>query len=237
MIKLVIAIPFWEGDRTEAMRLASFITDIEPAPRIDVAVLLMNRWDTAPAGQSILFDLSQKFIAWTYETKAGFTGWPAGCNAMAFEIFRLMAEDRSEEFIARDAAIFLMEPDCMPITRSWIDDLLCEWSKAQSSGKCIVGAWRPSGSHVGHINGNALYPIDTAKRFDLSYAGFEAWDSILAPQFEPHWMKSGVISNRWQERNLTPEQIERPQYGTVPPSIVHGCKDSSAYDYAKNKLG
>lgn len=237
MIKLIIGIPYWKEDRALAERMLMLMSDLEAKPREDVLLVLMERYDSEAISGLTMGSVGRKF-AWRMMTsKTRATGWPAGCNAMAYDLFEAVGGMLASLKMDFDPAFLFLEPDCVPIACDWIDQLLGAWRQARLEKKYIVGAWRDSGGPYGHINGNALYPPDLADLFPLKYTeGGIAWDAALAIPTHPYWHFSGLIRNRWHETELTPQQIETPWTGSAPPVLIHGCKDDSVYNYAVKKL-
>lgn len=239
-MKLVICIQFCEQDRIRAMRLAESIARIAPRDGTEVSMMLANRFDCRPAESSALECISSGMPVEIFTTHTQGIGWPEGCNAMAFDIFREMGKRADTSPLLSGSAFLLIEPDCVIIDCDWIKKLMAEWRLAKLQGKHLMGAWRKSGPECGHVNGNAVFDLDIIRLTGISDAmnsiRSTAWDAALAPYFQPHWHLTGLISNRWNENSLTPEQIETPWMGVVPPVLVHGCKSDDVWNYAQQKL-
>ncbi len=238
---MVVAIQYYAKDRDRAMKLARWITDIEMAPRSDVIILLVNRFDCPKVDQEVIDYVGRKFPVMTMTTTTKAFGWPEGCNAVAFDIFRKMGEWVDDNLIKRGEPLLLIEPDCVPLKRNWLFALEGVWIAAHATGSLVAGAWRQSGPECGHINGNALFDADIVRLIPgmsdaMNGIRGTAWDAALAPYFEKHWHFTGLISNRWNENTLSDEQIETPWMGTTPPVLVHGCKSDDVWKYAHRKL-
>ncbi len=189
-----------------------------------------------------MFKVLTKFPAMTFRTRSAATGWPDGCNALACETLRQALEYSRTIFNDVDG-LLLIEPDCVPISYGWIYSLWARWRDARNEGRLLMGAWRQSGPECGHINGNAMFVPDILERIPgllalpaHAIAG-TAWDAAFAPFFKPHWAFTGLISNRWNETNLTEQQILTPWIGTAEPVLIHGVKDDSVWDFAIKRLG
>lgn len=233
---IALTISFWEGDRTEAMRLCRMIADIEDTPRDDVTVILLARYDT-PHDEDTIAYMRRKFPnIEAHASTTQWSGWPTGPNGMARDLL-LMMESRIEF-----DGVIMLEPDCVPLTRHWLNILIDEWQQARAQSKVMMGSWRNSGCPGGHINGNAFI-IPQLATF-LRKRGLEiaqtpkslAWDVYVSPFLREHWSTCGRILNKFQSRNASVEDLETPELGDHPPCLVHGYKDSSAFDYAVRKL-
>ena len=242
MKRIVIAIQFYEGDRAAAFRLAQFITDIEPTFRDDVELCFVNRFDCKPITPLEMVKFITTFKVSWFQTTTQETGHPAGCNAMARDFFaESLRRYRSGEW-AEVQAVLLLEPDCVPVARDWINQLEMEWDFAKATGDfVVVGCYRDKDVDVPHINGNALWAPDLAARIDLAvdYTG-KGWDSALAHELKGHWFKTSLISNLFKETNVPTERLANNPFtppGTPAPVLIHGVKDESAWDYAKAKMG
>lgn len=237
---MLIYIPFYAKDRERAMKLARWIADFDSKARTDVQIVLVNRFDAEAPDDDTIARVQTTFPVSHFRSTTKKTGWPDGCNAMAFDILRDAKEAVEDGLVQRGDPILIMEPDCVPVHRDWIFMLLSEWVRLEP-GKLVMGAWRKSGPECGHVNGNALFDADILRLIpgiEAAIASIRgtAWDAALAPYFEKYWHFTGLISNHWNENTLTDEQIETPWIGTLPPVLIHGCKSDDVWKYAQRKL-
>jgi len=111
------------------MALARLMADIEPVPQTKMGFMFCPRYDTLVDTQTEVI-VREKFP----DTKIcpcrnRFTGWPKGPNAMAHEVY----SEFSRQCLAsandkwQYAAIFMGEPDCVPLSVNWIEDVWNEW--------------------------------------------------------------------------------------------------------------
>ena len=239
-MKLAVIVPYWSGDAKKAFDLLDFIAELEPKFRDDVIVCPVPRWDMAKDGSDDFPALRAKFPVFNWRSVTPGDGWPDGCNAMALDIYR-MAEKRWEDGWWQDVgACLLMEPDAVPISKSWLDELKLEWLNAVAYNPevLVVGSWRNSGPYpCGHINGNCLFHPMLARRVDIEHVppGL-AYDCALAPQLRHRWKISGLFKNLFQSATATEEMLTTPEVGERRPVIVHGVKDGSALEYARRTL-
>lgn len=240
--KLLIAIPYYNGDRDKALSLAGLITAIEPAFRDDVEICFVPRLDAIPPTPLEMKPLMRKFssVHW-YLTQSPDVGHPKGSNGQARDFFNEAQRRYFHGEWRHIEAILYLEPDSVPIARDWINQLMREWAFGKKYAQAyVVGCFRSEGVDVPHINGVALYAPDVAHRFDFSVTkGTLGWDSAMAEQFSQAWMKTSLISNLWKETNVPDERFQSNPFtpkGTPPPVLIHGVKDGSALNYAKKIL-
>ena len=159
-------------------------------------------------------------------------GYPKGPNEQAIDIIR------ASPSVYRDfKAVLLIEPDCCPMTKDWLEQLSESWDRASAAGKLIMGSWHPINiDHptLGHINGNLMFSPELAKRITIpDVPDDKPWDTYLADVFQPYWCRTGLIKNLNRHRTATRDQLTKPECGTRTPVLVHGVRDSSAWDLAK----
>lgn len=235
----IIAVPYFNGDAARAARLLRFMAALQ-ADRAPFALLVAHRYDARSilevehSGASLADILFQKFGSVIgYRCPTVGHGWPQGCNAVAFDVFREVAKLRHLLADPETGPLIMLEPDCVPINRDWLSVLYQRWLDGvrHNPNISVQGAWRNSGGQYGHVNGNAVFPVNFALRFsDYFNVDGCAWDAALAPLLRANWCKSGLIANRWNEKDLTRDQIES---GEEVPVIVHGVKDESVWNYVK----
>ncbi len=229
-MKLVIALQYWSGDRAAAMRLAKFIADIEPVRREDVELCIVRRHDAAAMDSAVIEHLTKKFAVTERVTPEHLVGYPASPNFMAFDVMQAAAEWEDVN------AVLLMESDCVPVAKDWIDQLKGDWLRSQAQDRLVLGSWRAACHANGHINGNMLFSPSLVRKAGMKPCPpKKPWDVFFVKYFEPHWMRTGLISNRYCEMYLDAVKIETPECGTRPPVLVHGVKDGSVWEYAKTK--
>ncbi len=159
-------------------------------------------------------------------------GYPFGPNKTALEIINGYFTEADKV-----KAVLLIEPDCVPLAPDWLEQLEEEWDRCAGNERDILGSWRPQNTRVGHINGNMIFNPLVSLLLDLSHVPRdEPWDTYYAPAFAPHWMRTGLIANRYKEVCVSEEQLRTPECGTRPPVLVHGIKDDSAWNYAQKLL-
>ena len=233
-MKLILALQFHEADKPQAMRLARLIADIEPERREDVLFVFVARWDCA-MDPNVGAYVCQKFNTDYAISISRLAGWPDGPNGMALTTLRYAARrcETSPLFAPNNdwLGLLMIEPDCVPVHRDWLNILIAEWTRQRAAGKWLMGAWRNSGGPYGHINGNCVTRPDFATLVDLSVPQGLAWDCAIAPQVKDHWEDTPLIANYFQSMNATEKVLDD---GAV---LVHGFKDDSMYELARRTLG
>ncbi len=234
MIALVLQ--FHESDKPQAMRLARMIADIEHLPREDVKFIFAARFDCEHDEETVNHVRVKFPYVEAITTTTKLIGWPFGPNAMAVDVLEYL-----DAGSMMDGAL-LLEPDCVPLSRHWLNVLIDEWQTARKENKVILGAWRNSGPPGGHINGNCILHPQLAswlrsRGFEVrQMAGGMAWDCSIAPWVRDHWMTTGRILNHFQSVHATEDSVLTPDMGDDSPVLVHGYKDDSAYALARKLL-
>ena len=232
---IAIQFQYHSGDMREAEVLARFIADLEPNRRSDVKFRFIARKDTPSFDMNVIKHVSAKFeTSWTHSESTE-TGWPKGPNGIAYDI--LLGGERAMQDIGwYDVDAFLMlEPDCVPLSASWLDHLIAEWEAAKLAGKWMMGSWRNSGPAGGHINGNCIIRADIARLAHLKDPpiGY-AWDCYVSEKVKAtHWFQTGLIRNDFRSYKATEEQLRTPEIGDREPVLSHGFKDHSAMNIAR----
>lgn len=156
--------------------------------------------------------------------------YPKGPNEAAIGTIRLLENSAAK-------AVLLIEPDCCPVTPDWLEQLSASWDRASAAGKLIMGSWHPVNMDhptLGHINGNLMFSPDLAKRITIpDVPPDKPWDTFLADVFQPHWCRTGLIKNLNRHRTASLAQLTKPECGNRPPVLIHGVRDESAWNLAK----
>lgn len=236
MNRFVIAISYHEADKPQAERLLRLIADNELAPRGDVEICIVRRFDATPAIDSMVH-LADKFKVSAFTTHTPWTGWPAGCNGVARDLLEESALRVKSGEWADVEGLLMIEPDCVPCTPTWIDALRIAWHHAKADGCLQMGAWRNSGGEFGHLNGNCVVVPDLASRICLDVIGRDlAWDCAIVPQVKHRWQVTGLIKNAFSTHAATEYDLRTPEIGILPPALYHGCKSEDAIAIAERWL-
>lgn len=236
MKKGLIAVQYWEGDKKKAMHLAKLIADIEPVHRDDVDFVFIARAD-CEHDQETVNHVLRKFNVRKLKCMARATGHPWGCWVLWFSLMEWFYHMRAANKLPSYDWVFPFEADCVPMTKTWINDLHEEFTRHQSM---LVGAEWLQGYH--HLNGNMMVSADMQfikwLVMGVTMGGVprqEPWDVYLFPKFSQWGVGfSDKFLNAYATRTLSQEEYEKlQQRGLV---WLHGVKDDSAAHWARESL-
>ncbi len=232
----LIVLQFWQGDRDKAMRLAKFIADIEPKKRDDIDFMFMARADCSHDRATANY-VARKFNVGLLKPQMRAVGHPWACWVMLFSILEWLWKMKQAGTRAPYKWVLAFEPDCVPISKTWLDDLKAEWN---SLNAYVVGSetfhWQM------HLNGNAMYSCaDDFLQWFVQGLTIQAvpqkepYDIWLFPRFAQWGVGySRKIANRCGQPSMTPEEAQAlMNMGLV---FVHGVKDDSLFHYASTRL-
>lgn len=227
-MSLVIALQFYAGDRDRAMRLARFIADLEPSFTYDLEMCFVARFDCPQHTETIEY-VSRKMATSQFTTRRELVGWPEGPNGMAYDLFEQMKKWTDDDRWSHHDGVLLLEPDCVPLRRGWLLELMAVWHGARKMGAVVMGSWAPSGGKQGHINGNMI--VDP--HLDLTVLVAKAtpqlaWDVEFAPLYCTNWHVTNLILNLFGQIHIPSAKLR--ESGAV---LVHGIKDDSAWNYVR----
>lgn len=240
--RLLIALQFWKGDRDAAMRVASFIADMELRHTNLADMVLVNRFDCPPADQSVIEKVSRKFNVFTYTSPQRGVGWPDGCNGLWFGsmewAFSFMEVGRLPHY----KAIFTCEADGAPVYRDWVARMSQAWEATQLSVKpvYIAGPLVGAPPHVEeHVNGNCLISgnfkfLHWITRRVSGVPAAIGWDYYLRSAFKQWgWCNIPGMVSYYNTPRFTPEQyVQMLEQDLI---WVHGDKSNSLVDMGRAK--
>jgi hypothetical protein len=228
-MKFIVAIQYYNGDRSEAMELAGLLADFEEKKREDVDFILCPRFDADEPEPAIVEKLRGKFggVLVVRTTKQA-TGYPMGCNAQWADLITwAMTAGYSG-----DDAIFTTEADSFAWRRDWIDVVKEEWMKARAMDKlcmgCVIYTTPP------HVNGNAVFIWDWAARCPQMLMNIPekvAWDYHFGNFLCTHVYPTLEIVSLWQHENFDSSKLMRQH------AFFHGVKDESGRNLMRKILG
>lgn len=217
-------------DMGAAFELTQLIVRIEKHPRPDCRFFLVYRQDCPVwIGKEFQKLAGQRFKAMACMARNHDTGWPGGSNMLAasafieMEIVRRMDENANEAFL-------LFEPDCIPLSRDWIDQLSAEWERAKAEGKQAVGHWHMQGGpDTLHMNGNAIFRTDFFERHPTTIVGCgtQGWDYWFRDRIIPISCDTYAIFQLYNRQSITLEELSSITKHGKRPALLHGIKDSS----------
>ena len=259
--KILYAIHFSPQDRNQAMALARLIADIGPAGQDKMDFMFCPRFD-AVVDTKTEACIREKFgEARTFQCRNIASGWPKAPNCMVHEIYTMFAAKCASKEWEYDA-IFFGEPDCVPLSRDWIEKIwtewhVCNWNWPIGNNQLVLGHWltkRGNDSGFPHINGNCLISpklVNAYPAFGKVVLG--AWDFTHAKQVLPHARPSKLIFSDYcigginrKRPFLGCEDMFKTRFidGPFPiikeethPVYLHGIKDIRSIACVRKVLG
>jgi hypothetical protein len=226
-------------DLEVAMDLARLICEIEPVVR-DSEFVLVYRRDCDVRLPKFFEELAgMRFLrAYARMARNHDEGWPGGSNMLAQSAFMEMSILHQQELITSDGFL-LFEPDCIPMTRDWIDRLSDEWEKTKAGGKEAYGHWHQQGdASTLHMNGNAVF----ATRFFDAHSNIMigpatmGWDWFYRDHYIGLSRDSNLIYQHYNRYELTQGEWETLAKNGIRPALFHGIKTSHGRELARANL-
>ena len=144
--------------------------------------------------------------------------WPQGPN-WSFACAAEWCHQHQWDFL-------LLEPDCVPIRRGWLDGVLREY---RGCGRAYMGHYEPAGAdHQMHLAGVAVYQWETYQR--LHWHEFHrAWDVTVGPTLVAEAHQSRTIQQEWGEMGKAPTFTTTADLERIRPDtqLFHRCKDGT----------
>jgi hypothetical protein len=226
-------------DQDAALELTELICDLEPKPRDEF--FLVYRKDCS-------LDLPKRFAALTSTkfvrcaarpARNHDVGYPGGSNMLAGSAFIEMSI-LCREKLCRNEAFLLFEPDCIPMSLNWIDELSQEWERVRNiKGKEAFGHWHQS-EHPDwvHLNGNAVFKTNFFDKHPNLIIGpaTMGWDFFFKEQLIALSVDSNLIFQHWQRHGLTAEEFLAIRKNGQRPALFHGIKTADGRANARRVL-
>lgn len=222
------------------MELTRLICDIEPEFRKGGEFFLVYRAD-CPLSLAKEFTsvASQKFERVEAREARNFdVGWPAGSNMLAGSAFIEMTLFQRYA-LCNYEAFLLFEPDCIPLSVDWIDQLAREWDKAKSEGFESFGhhhqQWDESTKHQ---NGNAVFRVDWFDRHPnwIIGSGMMGWDYFYREQILSVSRDSNLIHQLYNQHGFTHYEFDSILKNGERPAFLHGIKTPDGRQIARERL-
>lgn len=237
--RMLIILPFWEGDKAQCGELAKLLTDLEPSFCQYADILFVARFDTKP-DEKIVKYTSKRFNVFTHRSMRQGVGWPMGCNGLWFGsmewCYHMIAAKKAPAY----RAIINMEADTVPMTYDWLADLRKQWIAVSSKRPVAMAGDIIQAGGREHINANAIVTGDLKfLRWMATVAGRHekpaGWDWYLAGDIKRWgWAQLPGIRSCWNTPTLSEQEWDQH----VKDGIVflHGVKDGSQLPIARKKL-
>lgn len=228
MIPILIVIPFWPGDRSDAVELCKLIAHLQPHHAKNTAhVMIAERQDCKRETQMVDI-ISKKFNTLTHHCQSPLRGWPAGPNGMfASTMMQISFIQKNYE------CVFWMEPDCLPLRTNWFWDLAMEWKK-RKPGVHVMGCMASvdGTAESQHITGCALYHPNIIRILpQIALSDNIAWDYFHRRAIVSVGQHTPLIVLHYKSSNAS-ESLLNDQI-----AVVHGYKDGSLMRHLKKRHG
>lgn len=240
--KILICLPFWEGDRQQAMKLARLLTDLESQHSDLADFLFVARFDCAHDDETVRY-VTRRFNTFTYTSKKRGTGWPNGCNSIFFGAMEWIYHKMSVGKIPNYKAIFNIGADSGPLRKDWLPKISAAWDSTVARRKiCVAGPFlKGEQGNRDHINGDAILLSG-----DLAFMKWLAvkvgdmrvsvgWDWALAGDFcKRGWENFPFIKSHWRRPYMSHVDWDAEYNdGTV---WLHGVKSDDLLDISRKNL-
>lgn len=226
-------------DLDAAMDLAKLICELEPVVRNSEFVLVYRK-DIDTRAPKHFETLARMRFARAYARVAHNhdTGWPGGSNMLAHSSFMVMSMLHQGGLIESDGFL-LFEPDCVPMTRDWIDRLSDEWEKTKALGKEAFGHWhQQQDESTLHMNGNAVFAsrfFDGHSQIMIGPATI-GWDFFYREHYIGLSRDSDLIFQNYNRHFLDQAGWEEIQKNGTRPALFHGIKTNHGRELARANL-
>lgn len=242
--KILITLPFWSGDRTEAMLLARLLADLEPQYSNIADFAFVARRDCKHDRDTIGY-VAKKFNTHTVISNRPETGWPNGCNGLFFGTVDWLLRGISGGKLPQYSGVFICASDTAPLARDSVRFMHYQWQLLQSRKVVAAGAVVPGsiqGASGSHINGdcfllsaNPVFLFWLAKRAGQVIRQRGGFDWILAPEFEQRgWANIPEVLSHYRRPPLGDSEFEK--YVAGGTKWLHGIKGRSLIDECRRKL-
>jgi len=223
--KLLIVIPYYEGDRTDAEELASLMADLERVPSTAADVMLFRRFDAKEFSLDVRAKLETKFGRVLMRTcrQTDGKGYPFGPNSMFYDM--VMQFGQLPEWRENYYAFINFEPDAVPSRPGWITEIARAFQRASDEGFACLGYIH--NDPVRHLNGMAVYAIDIWRKVPAQRLSggppHICYDIYQAENLLPLACTTPLIHFEYKRPTISAEDLFNN-----PAAIFHGVKDGSA---------
>lgn len=239
--KILLSVPFWEGDKNQAGLLLKLLADLEHKHSTQADVLLTHRFDAKPLGPDAIKYISRKFNVYQHKSQRREQGWPRGCNGLFFGSLEFIYHMLDAGKIPAYKAIFNMASDVVPLRRDWLAWLSHTWDSLQNVSHPVRVAGAFVGGDRDHINGDACFlssELPFLKWLVKGVGGIKpaaGWDWLLAGDFRDRgWSDIAGIKSLWSTPTMTRKEAD--YWLAEKVYLVHGVKDDSLLRHAREIL-
>lgn len=227
-VPILICVPFWEGDKDQAIDLLRIIAGLQAGHAGQTAHILLVARQDINIDPNMIKIISPKFNIFTYKSQSPLRGWPQGANGMFGSSMIYIANAFKDKY----ECVYWCEPDAIPVCPNWFWCLVEEWRKKHTEA-LIVGCRSTidGNSQTDHVTGCALYHPNIARLMPyLTNCQTVAWDYQHRAKILQVAGSTPIIQNRYGQRNLDHAVIN--EAGVV---VIHGVKSDCIVRAVKAK--
>lgn len=235
---MLCVIPFFAGDKDQAVRLAHWIRDLGGVKNHDCLLVV----DESTTAGGVYEPLAEAFksVTVTASKPAGDQGtWGNGTTdaTAANEMFLTGA---TYVYHKLKVPFFWLEPDAAPDRSTWLDEIEAEY---KACGKPFMGMRVDMPPHEIHMSGIGCYPFDVANHsVAMMMPGKNAWDYAgrkdTVGKGKAHFTK--LIQHVYRINGNVPEWPTFPTLESLSQinpeaAVFHRCKDETLIQQLKNR--
>lgn len=231
-MSMLICIPFWHGDKAQAIDLCKILTGLQQYPVGAAAHLMLVARQDCLHDQNMIKIAMTKFNTFTHVTNSPLRGWPNGPNGMFGNTMVHISNNCKNKY----DCIYWMEPDAIPLCPNWFADLHHAW-KNRHQNVLVLGCRGQvdESTTSDHITGCAMYhPMIARLMPKLTSCTGQAWDWKFRSEIIAVGGHTHMIENFYKATNLPMDIVNRADLGV---RILHGCKDRSVVNSVAQKYG
>jgi hypothetical protein len=234
-LPLAIALQFYPGDQSKALRLARFLADLEPEYRDDVLLIFAERFDVEQnSGLSAAIQhCARKFPVTQLRSQRPGAGHLEGSWGLFAGIADLCY--RNYCHIWPWSNVFFAEADGIPLRWDWIDVLKRAHAENLARDKRVTGSLMAAyGGHVGgsHVHHCSFWGDHQSLQHCRRGC---AWDLFHAQVLKAELGSAPAIANLYGAQSISPS-VFRTLGNEYGHAWLANAKDESAWQCAQALL-
>lgn len=233
---MLCVIPFFAGDRQQAIALAHWIKDLGGVKKHDCLLIV----DEGTTVDGVIEPLREAFASVSVEKSQSVQSkgkWGDGTtDASAPNEMWLTACMNIYGHYKRPW--FWLESDACPMRSTWLDEIEAEYLAGK---KPFMGAYVDIPPHEPHMSGIAVYPISVANySLDMTIPGRIAWDYAgrkdTVGKGKAHF--TDLIQHEYRVHGESPTFPTQESLSIIKPrtAVFHRCKDTSLIERLRERL-
>lgn len=203
---MLIVLPFFTGDRDQAVRLAGWLRDLGGCK--GHRLLLVRDHRAEP-----ITDFAESFevVEEIVVTDDAYNEWSKSANLMFRRAFKHI------EFVLKERYVFWWEADVVPMREGFIDLPEAEYLKV---GRPFMGDLVNVKDVLPHMSGVAFYPGELTRWAGTALQAHDIpWDVHAAHQIVPKMHSTRLIEHSWKRPPFT--SIEQVHQEIDPETVLY----------------